>query len=128
MYSQGTICKMIAQCTQQGKSVDEAIAFGEREVEGYMRDLNATPGARRSVTVGRNALKNCCISIVRSTARIDRGSNRTAISSSRYMIFGVELWSVIGRGESGIGRASGTGFVNRAASAGIIGHMGPLVA
>ncbi len=37
MYSQGIMCKMIAQCTQQGKSVDEAIAFGERELEGYMR-------------------------------------------------------------------------------------------
>jgi ABC-type glycerol-3-phosphate transport system substrate-binding protein len=37
MYSQGTMCKMIAQCTQQGKSIDEAIAFGERELEGYMR-------------------------------------------------------------------------------------------
>jgi ABC-type glycerol-3-phosphate transport system substrate-binding protein len=37
MYAQGTMCKMIAQCTQQGKSIDEAIAFGERELEGYMR-------------------------------------------------------------------------------------------
>jgi ABC-type glycerol-3-phosphate transport system substrate-binding protein len=37
MSSQGTMCNMIAHCTQQGKSVDEAIAFGERELEGYMR-------------------------------------------------------------------------------------------
>ena len=37
MYSQGTMCKMIAQCTQQGKSIDAAITFGERELEGYMR-------------------------------------------------------------------------------------------
>jgi hypothetical protein len=37
MYSQGIMCKMIAQCTQQGKSLDEAIAFCERELEGYMR-------------------------------------------------------------------------------------------
>jgi ABC-type glycerol-3-phosphate transport system substrate-binding protein len=37
MYAQGTMCKMIAYCTQQGKSIDEAIAFGERELEGYMR-------------------------------------------------------------------------------------------
>ena len=37
MYSQGIMCKMIAQCTQQGRSIDEAIAFGERELEGYMR-------------------------------------------------------------------------------------------
>ena len=37
MYLQAIACKMIAQCTQQGKSIDEAIAFGEREIEGYMR-------------------------------------------------------------------------------------------
>jgi ABC-type glycerol-3-phosphate transport system substrate-binding protein len=37
MYSQGIMCKMIAQCTQQGKSIDEAIAFCERELESYMR-------------------------------------------------------------------------------------------
>jgi hypothetical protein len=37
MYSQGTMCKMIAQCTQQGKSIEQAIAFCEGEVEGYMR-------------------------------------------------------------------------------------------
>jgi len=37
MYSQATMCKMVAQCTQQGKSIDEAIAFGEREIEGFMR-------------------------------------------------------------------------------------------
>jgi hypothetical protein len=37
LYAQGTMCKMIAQCTQQGKSINEAITFGERELEGYMR-------------------------------------------------------------------------------------------
>ncbi len=37
MYAQATMCKMIVQCTQQGKSIDEAIAFGERELEGFMR-------------------------------------------------------------------------------------------
>jgi hypothetical protein len=37
MYAQATMCKMIAQCTQQGKSIDEAITFDEREIEGYMR-------------------------------------------------------------------------------------------
>ena len=37
IYSQGTMCKMIAQCTQQGKSIDAAIAFAEQELEGYMR-------------------------------------------------------------------------------------------
>jgi ABC-type glycerol-3-phosphate transport system substrate-binding protein len=37
MYSQATMCKMIAQCTQQGKSVKEAIDFGQQELEGFMR-------------------------------------------------------------------------------------------
>jgi len=37
MYAQGIMCKMIAQCTQQGRSIDDAIAFCERELEGYMR-------------------------------------------------------------------------------------------
>jgi hypothetical protein len=37
MYARGTMCEMIAQCTQQGKSIDEAITFGESEIEGYMR-------------------------------------------------------------------------------------------
>src|SRR6185312_5209736 len=35
MYAQGTMTKMIAQCTQQKKSVDDAIKFGIRELEGY---------------------------------------------------------------------------------------------
>jgi ABC-type glycerol-3-phosphate transport system substrate-binding protein len=34
MYAQGIMCKMIAQCTQQGRSIADAIAFGERELEG----------------------------------------------------------------------------------------------
>jgi ABC-type glycerol-3-phosphate transport system substrate-binding protein len=37
MYARGTMTKMIAVCTQQGKSIDEAIKAGERELEGYMR-------------------------------------------------------------------------------------------
>jgi ABC-type glycerol-3-phosphate transport system substrate-binding protein len=37
MYAQATMCKMIVQCTQQGKSIAEAISFGERELEGFMR-------------------------------------------------------------------------------------------
>ena len=37
IYSQGTMCKMIAQCTQQGRSVEQAIAWAESELEGYMR-------------------------------------------------------------------------------------------
>ena len=37
MYAQGTICKMIAQCTQAGKSINDAMAFAEQEIEGFMR-------------------------------------------------------------------------------------------
>ncbi len=37
IYAQATMCKMIAQCTQQGKSIDAAIAWGQSELEGYMR-------------------------------------------------------------------------------------------
>ena len=37
MYAQGTMCKMIAQCTQQGRSIEDAIKFGVQELEGYMR-------------------------------------------------------------------------------------------
>ena len=29
--------KMIAQCTQQGKSIDQAIAWAADEIEGFMR-------------------------------------------------------------------------------------------
>ena len=37
MFAQGTICKMVAQCTQAGRSIDQAIAFAETELEGFMR-------------------------------------------------------------------------------------------
>jgi ABC-type glycerol-3-phosphate transport system substrate-binding protein len=37
MFAQGTICNMVARCTQQGKSIDEAIAEIESELEGYTR-------------------------------------------------------------------------------------------
>ena len=37
MFAQGTICKMVAQCTQQGKSIDQAIEFAQSELEGFMR-------------------------------------------------------------------------------------------
>src|SRR5207237_42859 len=36
-YRYWGIWKMIAQCTQMGKSIDEASAFAEQELEGYMR-------------------------------------------------------------------------------------------
>jgi hypothetical protein len=37
MFAQGTICKMVAQCTQQGRSIDQAIEFAQSELEGFMR-------------------------------------------------------------------------------------------
>ena len=37
MFAQGTICKMVAQCTQQGKSIDKAIEFAQSELEGFIR-------------------------------------------------------------------------------------------
>jgi hypothetical protein len=37
MYSQATMTKMIARCTQQGESVDRAIAWASDELEGFMR-------------------------------------------------------------------------------------------
>ena len=37
MYAQATMTKMIAMCTQQGKSIDQAMAFAESEIEGFMR-------------------------------------------------------------------------------------------
>ncbi len=37
MFAQATIPKMVAQCTQQGKTVAQAIAFAESELEGFMR-------------------------------------------------------------------------------------------
>ena len=37
MYNQATSTKMVAQCTQQGKSIDQAIAWAADELEGFMR-------------------------------------------------------------------------------------------
>ncbi|MBV9828078.1 MAG: extracellular solute-binding protein [Alphaproteobacteria bacterium] len=37
IYSQATMTKMIAHCTQQGQSIDQAIAWAEQEIEGFMR-------------------------------------------------------------------------------------------
>jgi ABC-type glycerol-3-phosphate transport system substrate-binding protein len=37
IYAQATMPKMIAQCTQAGKSIDEAIAWASNELEGFMR-------------------------------------------------------------------------------------------
>jgi ABC-type glycerol-3-phosphate transport system substrate-binding protein len=37
IYSQATITKMIAKCTQSGESIDKAIAWAESELEGFMR-------------------------------------------------------------------------------------------
>jgi hypothetical protein len=37
LYSQATMTKMIARCTQQGESIDQAIAWASDEIEGFMR-------------------------------------------------------------------------------------------
>lgn len=37
IYAQATMTKMIAQCTQQGKTIDQAIAWAADEIEGFMR-------------------------------------------------------------------------------------------
>jgi ABC-type glycerol-3-phosphate transport system substrate-binding protein len=37
MYAQATISKMIAQCTQQKKSIEQAMKVAEEEIEGFMR-------------------------------------------------------------------------------------------
>ena len=37
MATQGTICKMIAVCTQQDKSIEEAVEFAQSELEGFRR-------------------------------------------------------------------------------------------
>jgi hypothetical protein len=37
MTTQGTICKMVALCTQQGKSIEEAVDFAQSELEGFRR-------------------------------------------------------------------------------------------
>jgi ABC-type glycerol-3-phosphate transport system substrate-binding protein len=37
MYTQATNTKMIARCTQQGQTVDQAIAWAADEIEGFMR-------------------------------------------------------------------------------------------
>src|SRR5258707_116667 len=37
MYAQGLMTKLVAHCTQQGHSIDKAIAWAERQIEGFMR-------------------------------------------------------------------------------------------
>jgi hypothetical protein len=37
LYAQGTVCKLIARYTQQGKSMEQAIDETASELEGYMR-------------------------------------------------------------------------------------------
>ena len=37
MYLQGTMCKMIAQCTQEGRPIDAAIDYAQSELEGFSR-------------------------------------------------------------------------------------------
>jgi ABC-type glycerol-3-phosphate transport system substrate-binding protein len=37
IVAQGTMCKMIAKCTQEGQSIDAAIAYAQSEIEGFSR-------------------------------------------------------------------------------------------
>jgi hypothetical protein len=37
LYAQATMTKMIARCTQAGGSVDQAIGWAAKEIEGFMR-------------------------------------------------------------------------------------------
>ncbi len=37
IYSQGTMCKMIAKCTQEAQSIDAAIEYAQSELEGFSR-------------------------------------------------------------------------------------------
>jgi ABC-type glycerol-3-phosphate transport system substrate-binding protein len=37
IFAQATMAKMIAQCTQSGKTIDQAIAWAENEIEGFKR-------------------------------------------------------------------------------------------
>jgi hypothetical protein len=37
MYAQATMTKLVAHRTQQGEPIDKAIAWAEREIEGFMR-------------------------------------------------------------------------------------------
>ena len=47
MTTQGTICKMVAVCTQQGKSIDEAVDFAQSELEAS-DEASRPPTASRS--------------------------------------------------------------------------------
>jgi hypothetical protein len=37
IYSQATMAKMVAQCTQSGKTIDQAIDWAASELEGFKR-------------------------------------------------------------------------------------------
>jgi hypothetical protein len=37
IYAQATLPKMIAQCTQQGKTVEQAMDWAASELEGFSR-------------------------------------------------------------------------------------------
>jgi len=37
IFAQATMSKIIAMCTQQGKSIEQAMTFAESEIEGFMR-------------------------------------------------------------------------------------------
>jgi hypothetical protein len=37
MYAQATMTKMIAKCTQQKQSIDDAMNWAQAEIEGFLR-------------------------------------------------------------------------------------------
>jgi ABC-type glycerol-3-phosphate transport system substrate-binding protein len=37
MYAQATMTKMIAKCTQQKQSIDDAMSWAQAEIEGFLR-------------------------------------------------------------------------------------------
>ena len=65
MYSQGTMCKMIAKCTQEGQSIDAAIDYAQSELEGFLADI------------GGPAPRVCCKSVL--TAQRLRANVREAL-------------------------------------------------
>jgi hypothetical protein len=54
-FAQGTICKLVVQCTQQDKSIDQAIDFARTELEGFMRlelQRASRPDRTNAATIG----------------------------------------------------------------------------
>jgi hypothetical protein len=91
MYAQGTLCKMIAHCTQQGKSIDEAMTFGERELGDDMRTCpNAPANTPRGVadpTMSALGRVNAGQRTLQRTAVQGRSVPKAAISRTATVAF-----------------------------------------